>query len=223
MNIKFYFLLSILILTFTACSKNAVEANAQPTTHYNKPSKDELAQLNRAYFASGCFWCVEAIFESVKGVAEVHSGYSGGRAKNANYSAVSSGSTRHAESVEVFYDPQVVSYNTLLKVFFGSHDPTTFNQQGPDRGPQYRSAIFYQNDKEKSEIAAYIKELTTNKVFNGKITTEVAPLDQFYMAEDYHQDYERLHPNQSYVRAVSIPRLRRFQAKFPDVLKVKTH
>ena len=109
------------------------------------------------------------------------------------------------------------------QVFFGSHDPTTLNQQGPDRGPQYRSAIFYQTPQEKAAIEAYIQELVDNKVFSGKITTEVAPLDQFYMAEAYHQDYERLHPNQSYVRAVSIPRLRRFQAKFPYLIKGKTH
>ena len=207
----------------SACSKTSVEANAQSTTDHYKPSKERLAQLDKAYFASGCFWCVEAIFESVKGVEEVYSGYIGGIAKTAHYSAVSSGSTRHAESVEVYYDSTVVSYQTLLKVFFGSHDPTTLNRQGPDRGPQYRSAIFYQNEKEKTEIEGYIKVLISQKVFSGKITTEVSPLDQFYIAEDYHQDYERLHPNQSYVRAVSIPRLRRFQAKFPTLLKDKTH
>lgn len=216
---------SLLLLTLTfllsACSKNNSQANAQSTAHHHKPSKEALAKLNKAYFASGCFWCVEAIFESVKGVEEVYSGYSGGSAKTATYSAVSAGSTRHAESVEVYYDPAVVSYETLLKVFFGSHDPTTLNQQGPDRGPQYRSAIFYQTPQERAAIEAYIQELVDQKVFSGKITTEVAPLEQFYMAEAYHQDYERLHPNQSYVRAVSIPRLRRFQAKFPDLIKGK--
>ena len=218
---------SLLLLTLTfflcACSKNNSEANAQSATHHHKPSKEALAKLNKAYFASGCFWCVEAIFESVKGVEEVYSGYSGGSAKTATYSAVSAGSTRHAESVKVYYDPAVVSYETLLKVFFGSHDPTTLNQQGPDRGPQYRSAIFYQTPQEKAAIEAYIQELVDHKVFSGKITTEVAPLDQFYVAEAYHQDYERLHPNQSYVRAVSIPRLRRFQARFPNLIKGKAH
>ena len=216
-------LLLTLIFLLSACSKNNSQANAQSTVHHHKPSKEALANLNKAYFASGCFWCVEAIFESLKGVEEVYSGYSGGSAKTATYSAVSAGNTRHAESVEVYYDPAVVSYETLLKVFFGSHDPTTLNQQGPDRGPQYRSAIFYQTPQEKTAIEAYIQELVDQKVFSGKITTEVSPLEQFYVAEAYHQDYERLHPNQSYVRAVSIPRLRRFQAKFPDLIKGKAH
>jgi len=184
---------------------------------------DKASDLSSAYFASGCFWCVEAVFESVEGVGEVVSGYAGGEAKTANYGAVSSGRTKHAEAVEVFYDADVVSYETLLKVFFGSQDPTTLNQQGPDRGPQYRSSIFYKNEAEKVAAEAYIKELTEAKVYDAPIVTEVVPFEKFYDAEEYHQDFERKNPNQGYVRAVSIPRLKAFQKKFPDLLKKEVH
>ncbi len=183
----------------------------------------ELEGFSTAYFASGCFWCVEAIFQSVKGVEEAISGYSGGKIKNPNYRLVSSGATQHAEAVEVYYDPDVVSYETLLEVFFGSHDPTTLNRQGPDRGSQYRSAIYYQTSEEKQIIDEYIAKLEKDKVFDGEITTEVAEFTAFYDAEDYHQEYEALHPNEPYVRSVSIPRLNRFKAKFPHLLKDEAH
>ncbi len=184
---------------------------------------EDLDKLSKAYFASGCFWCVEAIYESLRGVEEVISGYSGGEIKNPTYQQVSSGRTKHAEAVEVYYDPEVVDYATLVKVFFGSHDPTTPNRQGPDRGPQYRSMIYYQSDSEKQIVEDYIKELEAAGTFDAKIVTEVVPFEVFYDAEDYHQDFERLNPNQPYVQAVSIPRLKRFQAKFPELLKEETH
>lgn len=193
------------------------------TTAIKTVNTEELDKLSKAYFASGCFWCVEAIYESVRGVEEVISGYSGGEIKNPSYQQVSSGRTKHAEAVEVYYDPEVVDYATLVKVFFGSHDPTTPNRQGPDRGPQYRSMIYYQNDTEKQIIEDYIKELEAADTFDAKIVTEVVPFEVFYDAEDYHQDFERLNPNQAYVQAVSIPRLKRFQAKFPELLKEETH
>jgi peptide-methionine (S)-S-oxide reductase len=208
--------LSFLIFGAMACQNStASESSISAQTDKNsKPIKTNAV----AYFASGCFWCVEAIFESVKGVGEVESGYSGGSAEEANYQAVSSGSTEHAEAVKVYYDTNVVSYATLLKVFFGSHNPSTLNQQGPDRGTQYRSAIFYQNDREKQEAEIYISLLLKNNEFS-KITTQVVPYEQFYIAEDYHQNYERLNPNQGYVRNVSIPRLNAFKAKYPELLK----
>ena len=184
---------------------------------------EDLDKLSKAYFASGCFWCVEAIYESLRGVEEVISGYSGGEIKNPTYQQVSSGRTKHAEAVEVYYDPEVVDYATLVKVFFGSHDPTTPNRQGPDRGPQYRSMIYYQSDSEKQIVEDYIKELEAAGTFDAKIVTEVVPFEVFYDAEDYHQDFKRLNPNQPYVQAVSIPRLKRFQAKFPELLKEETH
>lgn len=208
-------ILSILsILLITACTSASTNDNNQSTV----PPKD-LKGLSKAYFASGCFWCVEAVYESVKGVEEAISGYSGGTKKNPTYREIGTGRLRHAEAVEVYYDPKVVSFETLVKVFFGSHDPTTKDRQGPDWGPQYRSIAFYQNDSEKKIIEDYIKDLTEKKTFNGEIVTEVTKFDIFWDAEDYHQDYEKLHPNQPYILSVSIPRLNRFKKKFPELLK----
>lgn len=179
----------------------------------------DLSKYSKAYFASGCFWCVEAIFESVKGVKEVISGYSGGTEKNPTYEQVSYGRTGHAEAVEVYYDPKVVSFEILVQVFFGSHDPTTLNRQGPDRGAQYRSIAFYQNEEEKKIIDTYITGLEQAKAFPSPIVTQVVPFTKFWRAEDYHQDYERNHPENPYVQQVSIPRLKRFKANFPELLK----
>jgi len=178
--------------------------------------------IEKAYFASGCFWCVEAIFESVEGVQEAHSGYSGGKTKNPTYNQIGYGNTGHAEAVEVIYDTKVVSFKTLVDVFFGSHDPTTLNRQGPDRGTQYRSVAFYQNDTEKIAIDSHIVKLIEEEIYSNKIVTEVTPLVKFYYAEEYHQDYEKINPENSYIRNVSIPRLNRFKAKYPHLLK-KAH
>jgi peptide-methionine (S)-S-oxide reductase len=133
------------------------------------------------------------------------------------------GRTTHAEAVEIYYDPKIVSFETLVKVFFGSHDPTTLNRQGPDKGAQYRSIAFYKNDTEKKIINDYISQLKKEKVYSAPIVTEVKPFSVFYDAEDYHQDYEKNHPNNSYILNVSIPRLKRFQAKFPELLKEGAH
>lgn len=189
-----------------------------------KLSPQQLSKYETAYFASGCFWCVEAIFESVKGVKEVISGYAGGEQKNPTYEEVGYGKTDHAEAVEVYYDPKVISFTQLVQVFFGSHDPTQLNRQGPDRGRQYRSIAFYKNEAEKKIIESYIQALVDNKVYdNDPITTEVTPYTVFYKAESYHQDYEKNNPNNSYIRNVSIPRLNRFKANFGDYLKENTH
>ncbi len=210
----------IIALSLFIFSQSSCQSTGSTTSHEKtKASQAELDASAKAYFASGCFWCVEAVFESVKGVKEAVSGYSGGDASTAHYNQIGSGLTGHAESVEVYYDPEVVSYETLLKVVFGSHDPTTLNRQGPDRGTQYRSAIFYQNEKEKSAAEKYMAELQASGQLAGKITTELSPLKAFYPAEDYHQDYERLHPDQPYVRSVSVPRLNDFKRKFPELLK----
>lgn len=176
----------------------------------------------RAYFASGCFWCVEAIFESLKGVNEVISGYSGGTEQNPTYRQVSYGKTNHAEAVEVFYDPSVISYQTLVKVFFGSHDPTTLNRQGPDRGRQYRSIAFYQNEQEREIIENTIKQLNKQD-FDGEIVTQVLPFREFWKAEAYHQDYEEKNPGDPYIQGVSIPRYNRFKKQFPELLKDNAH
>lgn len=208
----------------TASHPESDHASTPPETSQQvHKTSVSLEGLSKAYFASGCFWCVEAIFESVQGVSEAVSGYSGGEMKNPTYRLVSSGRTRHAEAVEVYYDPEVVSFETLVKVFFGSHDPTTPNQQGPDRGPQYRSIAFYQSPAEKAIIESYIEQLEASGEFNAPIVTEVLPFEIFYDAEEEHQNFERLHPNNQYVRYVSIPRLKKFQAKFPELLKEQGH
>ncbi len=171
-----------------------------------------------AYFASGCFWCVEAVFESVEGVEEAISGYAGGHTKNPTYKTIGTGKTGHAESVAVYYNPKKVSFKTLVTVFFGSHNPTTKNGQHPDYGSQYRSIAFYKTEEEKQWIENAIKRLN-KEVYHGKIVTEVTKLQKFYPAEAYHQNYERLHPENPYVQKVSIPRLNRFKRKFPELLK----
>ena len=204
---------SILMLTvFIATAYSSVNRN-------EKKSAQNIEHLKRAYFASGCFWCAEAIFEEVKGVKEVVSGYSGGKIKNPTYQQVSSGKTMHAETIEVYYDPQLVTYGILLKVFFGSHDPTTLNRQGPDAGPQYRSIVFYQNEKEKELAENYIKELDATGEYKTKIVTEVIAFELFYKAEEYHQDYEKNNPENPYIQEVSVPRIKRFESKFPELLK----
>ena len=186
-----------------------------------QPTSNPQESLKKAYFASGCFWCVEAIYESVNGVHEVYSGYAGGHTKNPNYNQIGTGKTGHAEAVEVIYDPNVVSFGTLVQVFFGSHDPTTDNRQGPDRGSQYRSIAFHQNDSEREIIQNYIALLEEKEIFSKPIVTEVSALEKFYYAEEYHQDYEKLNPGTPYVQNVSIPRLRRFQKAYPELLKEK--
>jgi len=211
------------ILGFSAISCQSKTKSEQKHEIIAEVSPQELQQYETAYFASGCFWCVEAIFESVKGVKEVVSGYSGGKEKSPTYEDVGYGRTTHAEAVEVYYDPKLVSFETLVKVFFGSHDPTTLNRQGPDKGAQYRSIAFYKNDSEKKIINDYISQLQKEKVYSAPIVTEVKSFKIFYDAEDYHQDYEKNNPNNSYILNVSVPRLKRFQAKFPELLKVQAH
>jgi peptide-methionine (S)-S-oxide reductase len=197
-----------------AFSKKDKDLNSNEIKAEYIPSSDSKV----AYFASGCFWCVEAIFESVIGVEEAVSGYAGGHTKNPTYESSNTGKTGHAESVAVYYNPKEVSFETLVTVFFGSHDPTTVNGQHPDYGSQYRSIAFYTNDEEKNTINKILNQLN-KEVYNGKIATEVTLLKKFYKAEDYHQDFEKRNPNQPYVRAVSIPRLNRFKKKFPELLK----
>ncbi|MGK0412801.1 MAG: peptide-methionine (S)-S-oxide reductase [Polaribacter sp.] len=187
-----------------------------------KPLYIHTENTEIAYFASGCFWCVEAIFESVIGVEEAVSGYAGGQTKNPTYQSIGTGRTGHSEAVAVYYNPKKVSFETLITVFFGSHDPTTVNGQHPDYGTQYRSIAFYSNASEKKIIDDAIAKLNAEK-YNGKIATEVTEFTKFYKAEEYHQDFERRNPNQGYVKAVSVPRLNKFKSKFPELLKKNEH
>ncbi|SMC83782.1 peptide-methionine (S)-S-oxide reductase MsrA [Cellulophaga tyrosinoxydans] len=213
--------LAVFIVTAISCQSKTKDkiSSASVITE----STQDLSKYETAYFASGCFWCVEAIFESVEGVKEVVSGYSGGKEKNPTYEEVGYGRTTHAEAVKVYYNPKEINFETLVKVYFGSHDPTTINGQGPDMGKQYRSIAFYKNDAEKKIIEDYMAKLTSEKVYNKPLATEVSKFTIFYDAEEYHQDYEKNNPNNSYIRNVSIPRLNRFKSKFPELLKKNGH
>lgn len=212
-----------LILTFTtSCGNNSEQNATRPEIANAEPREVPLQNgLKRAYFASGCFWCVEAIYESVKGVDEVISGYAGGHTKNPTYEESNTGRTGHAEAVEVIYDPEVIDFATLVDVYFGSQDPTQKNGQGPDIGSQYRSIIFYQNEEQKEIIEQ--KKAALAEQYNSEIAAEVLPFQKFWKAEDYHQDYEVNHPENPYIRNVSIPRIRKFQRKFPELLKEADH
>ena len=209
-------LISFLIFSFTyACSTSKSETLQEVVV---SPKKD-LTNAKKAYFAMGCFWCVEAIFESVEGVEEVVSGYAEGKEENAKYELVASGRTGHVEAIVVYYDESKVDYATLVKVLFASGDPTSLNRQGPDRGYQYRSALYYQNEEEKNIALAYKAQLEKDQVYDDPIVLDIIPFTTFFEAEAYHQDFEKRNPNQGYIRAVSIPRLKRFQAKHPELLK----
>ena len=175
-------------------------------------------ELKNAYFASGCFWCVESIYESLEGVNDVVSGYSGGWLKNPSYRQVLTGKTGHAESIKVSYNPNQISFSKLVEVFFASHDPTTLNKQGPDIGPHYRSIAFYETNEEKIIIEKEIKRLLDNKVYD-LIVTEVKNFEIFYLAEGYHQDYKIKNPNNPYIWNVSVPRIEKFKSNYYDLLK----
>jgi len=171
-----------------------------------------------AVFAGGCFWGVDAVFKHVKGVTDVVSGYAGGSAATANYRMVSNGNTGHAEAVQVRFDPARVSYQTLLKVFFSvAHDPTQLNRQGPDYGTQYRSAIFYTGKEQQKQAQSYIGQLTATRTFGDPIVTQAVPLAKFYPAEDYHQNYLALHPNQPYIVFHDMPKLELLRKQFPEL------
>ena len=174
--------------------------------------------LQTAVFAGGCFWGVDAVFKHVKGVSEVVSGYSGGNADTAHYEMVSTGTTGHAESVQVRFDPDRVSYRQLLQVFFNvAHDPTELDRQGPDEGSQYRSAVFYTSPEQQKAALDYIRELTAEKAFSDPIVTQVVPLKQFYPAEEHHQNYLELHPYQPYIVFNDLPKLDRLRRQFPEL------
>jgi len=173
-----------------------------------------------AVFSGGCFWGVDAVFKHVKGVSNVVSGYAGGAADTANYETVSTGTTGHAESVKVSYDPSKVSYDDLLKVFFlVAHDPTELDRQGPDSGTQYRSSVFYANEGQKKAADQYIAQLDRKKTFSEPIVTKVVPLDGFYPAEAYHQDYLEQHPDQPYIVLNDLPKLSKLQKTFPTLYR----
>jgi peptide-methionine (S)-S-oxide reductase len=214
-------LASVLLISSTGCAskQNEVKAADIKATEI-KESLDPNKTYEHATFALGCFWHSEEIFLEIKGVKEALPGYSGGTAPDPSYEEVCTGSTGHAESVDVTFDPSVISYSKLLEVFFAEHDPTTPNYAAPDEGPQYRSVIFYRNDDQKKQAEGYIAKLTASHKFSNPIITQVTPFTKFYKAEDYHIRYYRNHPSgQSYIDHVTKPEVEKFRKDFPDLVK----
>jgi len=180
---------------------------------------DKEIHTERAVFGGGCFWCTEAVFKMIRGVVSVLPGYAGGTTENPTYEEVSSGNTGHAEVVEVVYDPREVNYNALLTVFFGSHDPTTLNRQGPDSGPQYRSVVFYTTPTQKQEVRDFIQEMNDSNTQGAPVVTTVEPLIKFFVAEDYHKNYAATNPESRYCQLVVNPKLEKVQQKFAALIK----
>ena len=207
-----YFL--FLFISFSSCTQN-IEKN-EKQLNLNPISINEK-NVHKAYFASGCFWCVEAIYESLVGVKTVTSGYSGGSTKNPTYELVNTKLTGHAETIEVVYNPKEITFSNLLDVYFGSQNISQLNGQGPDNGPQYRSIIFYQNQQQKELIYNKIKEIKKNTGLEA--AAEVYPFRKFWIAENYHQDFKKNNPNHPYIKNVSNPRFDNFKFKFDDLIK----
>ena len=202
------------VIALSACAQN----NKLKTTG-DHLSLNQLNNYSVATFAAGCFWHEEALFESVKGVKEAISGYAGGTTANPNYETIETGNTGHAETVNVYYNPKEITYETLVKIFFAGQDPTQVNGQGPDRGTQYRSIAFYRTPQEKSVIETQIKTLTASGKYKKPIATQVMPFTKFWEAEGYHQNYIEHNPNSSYVQYVSVPEIKDFQKEYPQLVK----
>ena len=217
-----FYMAAILMISGASCQSKDNTTNQQRASKIQQTITPvqvaSIDGLDRAYFASGCFWCVEAIYESLKGVKESISGYSGGYTQNPTYTSSNTGKTGHAEAVEVIYNAQEIQFSDLVDVYFGSQNIGQVNGQGPDRGSQYRSIIFYQNQNQKDIIDAKIKDLEQT-LGKGYVAAQVLPFEKFWKGEAYHQNYERLNPGNPYVQNVSIPRLKKFQKKFPELLK----
>jgi peptide-methionine (S)-S-oxide reductase len=178
-----------------------------------------IAGLQIATFGAGCFWCTEAVFLNVKGVTKVVSGYSGGKVENPSYREICSGLTGHAEVTQITFDPQQVSFEELLEVFWNTHDPTTLNKQGADEGTQYRSVVFYHDGEQRKKAEEYKKQLEASHIYKNPVVTEISPLTNYYSAEDYHQNYFELNSNQSYCQYVVRPKVEKFKKQFPEKLK----
>lgn len=206
--------LVLLVSIAASCQSQGSSENSVKST-LNTPQ--DFSKLDTATFAGGCFWCIEASFEQINGVVEAVSGYAGGAKSNANYKLVSYGKTKHTETVQVYYDPKIIDYQTLLSIFFTAHDPTQLNRQGPDVGTQYRSAIFYHNQQQFELASAEIAKIQND--YTSKIVTQLTPYNAFYPAEDYHQNYEKNHPYDPYIMKVSRPKIDKVRKKFSNLLK----
>lgn len=235
-NFLFSFVILWLLISLNACQAQATKSGDQAKSAEEKIPDSELVggisiatldeqykDFEKAYFAGGCFWCVEAAFERIIGVEAAISGYAGGEEINPSYQLTGTGRTNHAETVVVYYDPKQIDYPTLLDVFFTAHDPTQLNRQGPDVGPEYRSAIFYLSDEQKLSAVRKIAALDRSGKFKDPIVTELSAAGRFWVAEAYHQDYyeDPSNPNQGYVQNVSRPKVEKVMATFPNLLKPK--
>lgn len=201
--------------SFISCAQQKVRQEENMEKQKNQPK----GGLKKATLGAGCFWCVEAIFQELEGVESVVSGYSGGDVKNPSYEEICTGKTGHAEVCQIDYDPSVITYDELLEVYWQTHDPTTMNRQGNDVGSQYRSVIFYHDENQKELAEEYKKKLDESGAFNDPIVTEISPHDEFYVAEDYHQEYYDQNPFKSYCSYVITPKLEKFKKVFKDKLK----
>jgi peptide-methionine (S)-S-oxide reductase len=215
-------LAKVLIMVFLSfgafsCDHPTYGASDLPKPKADLPTTQPSPQ--KAVFAGGCFWCTEAVFQQLKGVSDVTSGYAGDSKQTANYERVSAGDTNHAEAIQITYDPSQISYGELLRVFFATHDPTTKDRQGPDTGRQYRSAVFYLSDEQKKVAEAYIAQLQEAKAFDKKIVTTLEPLTEFYPAEKYHQDFMTLNPTHPYIQHWAVPKVEKVQKSFPEQAK----
>lgn len=205
---------------FAAAMLVTLSSCAQKTNKLQKKSSaKDLSKFSQATFAAGCFWHEEAMFESIKGVQEVISGYAGGKIQNPSYENHGDGPSSHAETVNVYYDSSVITYPTLLKIYFSGQDPTAANGQHPDYGPQYRSILFYRNNIEKQLAQNFIKQLNASGNYKRPIAVQVVSFVKFWEAENYHQDYIKHNPNQGYVQSVSIPEIRKVQKEYPQLIK----
>jgi peptide-methionine (S)-S-oxide reductase len=216
---KFMSVLSIvtsLLITVSSCSDSPKQDIIM-----NDVKIPDGVKTDTATFATGCFWCTEAVFQELKGVLKATSGYSGGHVANPSYEAVCTGETGHAECLQIIYDPKVITFDELLEVFWEAHDPTTLNRQGNDEGTQYRSAIFYHNEEQKQKAEHYKAELNKSGAYKNPIVTEITAFTKFYPAEDYHKDYFRLHGSQPYCSFVIRPKVEKFEKVFKDKLKPK--
>lgn len=223
------------LLSLQACNNKTVSSSseAQPATPINKESNkkkdtypvqeythaNELGTYAQAVFAGGCFWCTEAVFQRINGVKDVISGYSGGQKAYPSYKGVGTGKTGHAEAIYIYYDPEVITFERLLDIFFVAHDPTTLNRQGPDVGTAYRSGIYFQSAEQQSLINKSILALNASGKLPGKIVTEVKPYEEFWVAEEYHQNFYELNPNQGYVARISRPKVEKVLKTFPEEIK----
>lgn len=211
-----YLILLVAISTLLLISFNS---RAQQQSNMAENSSMDTENLQKATLGAGCFWCVEAVFEELKGVKSVKAGYAGGDVMNPTYKQVSYGNTGHAEVTRIVYDPEVVTFEQLLEVFWHTHDPTTLNRQGPDVGPQYRSAIFYHNEEQKKIAEQSMAKTDNSGLWEDPIVTEITPLKNYSEAEDYHQNYYENNPNAGYCRVIIAPKLKKFRKEFSHMLK----